>query len=325
MPGDPDPSAEWRANKRDFVADSRDSAADERDAAADARDVVAGAREAIADAREARLLALQQELEGRARRLGLVRDGDRSSDTEAAEAAAGRDVAETAREARAAERRQATKVRDEATAAGLAERRDTLLAAAFAGIAEHLQQAETPDDLLTRVAEAAVTIMTGASRARVTPEDATPDQTTADVTGIDMNGPDGTGETLEVVLSFPFTTTSPTEPESRTATLEVFADEPGGFDQAAEDIGLILAAHATLAARTVGERVRLEQLVQQLEKALLSRDVIGQAKGTLMERLKTTPDDAFDILKRSSQRLNIKLREVARTLTETGQVDPGDL
>ena len=32
--------------------------------------------------------------------------------------------------------------------------------------------------------------------------------------------------------------------------------------------------------------------------------------------------DAFDILKRSSQRLNLKLREVARTLTETGEVTP---
>lgn len=49
--------------------------------------------------------------------------------------------------------------------------------------------------------------------------------------------------------------------------------------------------------------------------------MIGQAKGILMERLKATPDEAFEILRRSSQRLNIKLREVARTLTETGAVD----
>jgi AmiR/NasT family two-component response regulator len=54
---------------------------------------------------------------------------------------------------------------------------------------------------------------------------------------------------------------------------------------------------------------------------LLSRDVIGQAKGILMERLKVTPEDAFDLLRRASQQLNIKLREVARGLAETGGLE----
>jgi AmiR/NasT family two-component response regulator len=38
-----------------------------------------------------------------------------------------------------------------------------------------------------------------------------------------------------------------------------------------------------------------------------------------MERLKITPEDAFDLLRRSSQNLNLKLRDVARSLTETGE------
>jgi len=50
--------------------------------------------------------------------------------------------------------------------------------------------------------------------------------------------------------------------------------------------------------------------------------VIGQAKGILMERLLVTPEDAFDILRRTSQQLNIKLREVAHKLTESGEL-PG--
>jgi AmiR/NasT family two-component response regulator len=53
---------------------------------------------------------------------------------------------------------------------------------------------------------------------------------------------------------------------------------------------------------------------------LLSRDVIGQAKGILMERLKITPEDAFDLLRRSSQSLNLKLRDVARGLAESGEL-----
>ena len=60
---------------------------------------------------------------------------------------------------------------------------------------------------------------------------------------------------------------------------------------------------------------------RQLHHALSSRDVIGQEKGILMERLHLTPEDAFDALRRSSQRLNIKLREVATRLAETGEFE----
>ena len=61
---------------------------------------------------------------------------------------------------------------------------------------------------------------------------------------------------------------------------------------------------------------------RHLHEALGSRDVIGQAKGILMERLRLTPEEAFDVLRRSSQRLNVKLREVAAALAETGELQP---
>ena len=78
----------------------------------------------------------------------------------------------------------------------------------------------------------------------------------------------------------------PVEPEK--APLNIYGITPDAFDQAAEEIGTILAAHASLAARTVGERATLQAVGQHLEQARLSRDVIGQARGILMERLKTT-------------------------------------
>jgi hypothetical protein len=105
-----------------------------------------------------------------------------------------------------------------------------------------------------------------------------------------------------------------------TGSLNIYGLTPDAFDEDAVEIGAILAAHASLAARAVGERASLEQLDRHLEEALLSRDVIGQAKGILMERLKTTPEKAFEILKDSSQRLNLKLREVARNVAETGEM-----
>jgi ANTAR domain len=62
--------------------------------------------------------------------------------------------------------------------------------------------------------------------------------------------------------------------------------------------------------------------IRQLHTALDSRDVIGQAKGILMERYRLTPDGAFALLARASQNTNVKLREVAAELCRTGTL-PG--
>jgi hypothetical protein len=39
-----------------------------------------------------------------------------------------------------------------------------------------------------------------------------------------------------------------------------------------------------------------------------------------MERLRITPEDAVDVLRRASQRLNVKLREIPTTRSETGEL-----
>ena len=58
---------------------------------------------------------------------------------------------------------------------------------------------------------------------------------------------------------------------------------------------------------------------QHLKRAVDSRDLIGRAKGVLMERFTTDADGAFQMLVRSSQDTNMRLVEVARWLT--GQVN----
>ena len=57
---------------------------------------------------------------------------------------------------------------------------------------------------------------------------------------------------------------------------------------------------------------------ENLRTAVSSRDVIGQAKGILMERHKLTAHQAFGILARASQDMNRKLFDVAHELSETG-------
>ncbi len=51
-----------------------------------------------------------------------------------------------------------------------------------------------------------------------------------------------------------------------------------------------------------------------------SRDLIGQAKGMLMQRFDIGSQQAFELLSRLSQEDNIKLRAVAERLLNTGTI-----
>ena len=310
-----DESRPGEAGRPDVLGGTRDALADERDRTADARDALADARDGIADAREAQLRDWQQRLEATARRLGLAPE-DRYPDADLTTAWRARQESASERAARTAERKAAARAREMTAPEQIAQRLDLLLAAAFAAIAENLQDAATAEELLGRVAEAAVQTIAGATRATVALE-----QT--------LGGPEGATAAEELhadsdlgaVMSFPVAAPVNGE-ELRTASLNVYLSDPEGPDRAAQDIGFILAVHASLAARAIGDRLALHRVNEQLQEVLVSRDVIGQAKGILMERLRVTPEEAFEILKRSSQQLNIKLREIARTLAETGEILP---
>lgn len=61
-------------------------------------------------------------------------------------------------------------------------------------------------------------------------------------------------------------------------------------------------------------------LAEQLQEALVSRDVIGQAKGILMARHGVDADAAFGLLRQHSQTTNRKLRDVAEDLVATAEL-----
>lgn len=97
-------------------------------------------------------------------------------------------------------------------------------------------------------------------------------------------------------------------PERAVGSLNIYGIEPNVFDAGSSEAATLLAAH-------VAVLMALSTTIEQLQYALQSRDVIGQAKGILMERQNLTPEAAFDVLRRSSQRSNMKLRDVAAELT----------
>ncbi|MXP21651.1 ANTAR domain-containing protein [Gordonia sp. HNM0687] len=92
--------------------------------------------------------------------------------------------------------------------------------------------------------------------------------------------------------------------------LNLFSDKPNAFDEESVEVGLVYATHASLAlyrARQQGD----------FRSALASRDLIGQAKGMLMERFSIDAVAAFELLRRLSQDTNTPLVDVARQVTET--------
>lgn len=92
--------------------------------------------------------------------------------------------------------------------------------------------------------------------------------------------------------------------KTSTGALNFYAESPGAFDDDAVELGLTLATHAALAWHMVRRD-------EQFRSALTSRDVIGQAKGMLMERFDIDAVRAFELLKRLSQNMNVPLAEVA--------------
>jgi hypothetical protein len=87
----------------------------------------------------------------------------------------------------------------------------------------------------------------------------------------------------------------------------------------------VLAAAVSLGLASADAVRYAGEQAEQLTQALASRDTIGQAKGILMAREGCTPDEAFDMLRRASQRLNQKLRVVAEQIVQSVADDPADV
>jgi GAF domain-containing protein len=96
-------------------------------------------------------------------------------------------------------------------------------------------------------------------------------------------------------------------------SVSLYGIAPYGFEGHHEQLASLFATHAALALADA-------QRTEQLRQALASRDIIGQAKGILMERHRITAEAAFTMLTQDSQRTNRKLTVVARGLAETGQI-----
>jgi transcriptional regulator with GAF, ATPase, and Fis domain len=92
--------------------------------------------------------------------------------------------------------------------------------------------------------------------------------------------------------------------------LNLYGRQPNAFDEESEDVGLMFASHAAIAFADARK-------LTQLRVGIDTRDLIGQAKGILMERYAIDAGQAFTLLTRISQRRHRKIRDLAEELTQT--------
>lgn len=91
--------------------------------------------------------------------------------------------------------------------------------------------------------------------------------------------------------------------------LELYSNTAGAFDADAVTTGEALAAHAAIAMLAARDD-------QQFRASLASRDIIGQAKGMIMERYDIDAVQAFELLAKLSQQQNTPLHRLARELVD---------
>lgn len=92
------------------------------------------------------------------------------------------------------------------------------------------------------------------------------------------------------------------------AALNLYSSVPDAFDEYSRTMAGLFGAQAALLLYGSDQ-------ASHLQRAVDSRDLIGRAKGILMERFSLDDDGAFRMLVRTSQETNLKLAAVAEWLT----------
>jgi hypothetical protein len=334
---------------QDRSPDDRDGGADARDAAADLRELQIDARERVLDRWEAEIAARAAELqlldrveeEDRERERAWRADERERRRTEAdarRDDAIERDIRRRQRDARGAHERASSGSTD-----GAADAPDSPDAGAV--VATALQEDPPLEDKLRVILAAAVAIVPGCAAATValtttgrleTAASTAPWAADLDAAQLQAGcGPlpsaAGGGMVSTPDLSSDGRWPSFVGAAHPSATrgvvsvglvlggigsgvLTVYSDVGGHLGAQARRVVDLLAALTAVTMERTLNRLTYEAQAQALQHALASRDVIGQAKGILMEQRATGAPETFEVLREVSQRLNIKVRDVAEHL-----------
>ncbi|MDC5697603.1 GAF and ANTAR domain-containing protein [Intrasporangium calvum] len=107
----------------------------------------------------------------------------------------------------------------------------------------------------------------------------------------------------------------------KVGALNLFADRPGALTEQSADQGAVLASFASVALMALKAR----EEAATLRLGLRSNREIGKAVGLLMAAHHMNAEQAFQVLRRTSQELNMKLTQVAEQVVrgQEQQFGPG--
>lgn len=347
---DEDRDEVWAAERRDFVAFEREQVADARDQIADRRDRAADEREDEADTRD-RILRRWEEAV-RSSDGGALFDGDTQSSRLGLDAL--RRSAEQRSAGQAVELRRSRPPALRSVGAEPDEN-GSMLTASFASLAQELVTVSALAPALRHLLTLAVGAVDACDCASISLLVSTEagstvatDETAAALDAIQLRDRDGpTVEALETrhpvyvadlsqqssgllaAAADAATTTSAlclglrikrSGEWHNVGVMSLYAPDLDAFSKADQEIVGIFAAFAAAMIGLAQARHDLQQREAALHRSLSTRDIIGQAKGILMERERLSAGQAFDRLRRASQQLNLKLTDIARRLAETGEL-----
>jgi GAF domain-containing protein len=98
-------------------------------------------------------------------------------------------------------------------------------------------------------------------------------------------------------------------------SLNLYSTRADAFDANDVAVGAVFATHASVAWSN-------SRLVGNLKAGMATRELVGEAIGILMARQHISDVEAFAVLKRASQRLNIKLNLIAQQVVHPPEDAP---
>lgn len=98
-------------------------------------------------------------------------------------------------------------------------------------------------------------------------------------------------------------------PQQTLGGINLYAMTPDAFSEEDRMLAILLSSMAAVVVDASRQQA-------QLRAAVESRQVIGEAIGILRYQSNLSSDEAFAVLTRASQRMNVKLREVAREIVQ---------
>jgi ANTAR domain/GAF domain len=107
------------------------------------------------------------------------------------------------------------------------------------------------------------------------------------------------------------------EDDDLIAGLNFYSSNRDAFDENAVTVGLLMATHGALAMSAL----RRGETAAHLTRALESNREIGVAMGVLMAQHKISRDQAFNLLRITSQHTHRKLSQIAADVADTGTLD----